>query len=150
MSKKGQDATSREGSPMTESKPTDPAKARPINFFFHSPWSARENPSQDLGSPVNQRTDDQGQGDLTRARKLVQFTRNPEVDRSQVKRRENAQSSDSWKQCKQEEASHSIGSRKLVQTASPRTDFQKMKFTINQPKRSWDLQKHAQRSQWQH
>ena len=61
--------------------------------FLHSPWSARENPSQDLGFPVKPGNDAKGQGDLTRTRKLVQTTQNPEVERQ-----ENAQSSDSCKQ----------------------------------------------------
>ena len=129
MSKRGQDATSSEGSPMANAKRMIPAKARPINLVLHSPWSARENPSQDLGCPVNLENDDKGQGDLTRTRKLVQTTQNPEVELSQVKRQENAQSSDSWKQYNQEEASHSATTRKLVQAATARTEFQNTKFT---------------------
>ena len=132
MSKRGQDATFSEGSPMLEPKPTVPAKARPINLVLHSPWSAREISSQNLGYPVNPVNDDKGQGDLTRTRKLVQTTQNPEVERSQVKRQENAQRSDSWKQHNQEEASLSTSTRKLVQAATPRTKFQNMKFTNHQ------------------
>ena len=88
MSKRRQEATSTEGSPMAKPKPAVPAKARPINLVLHSPWSARETLSQNLGYPVNTENDDEGQGDLTRTRKLVQTTQNPEVERSQVERQE--------------------------------------------------------------
>ena len=37
MSKRGQEATSSEGSPMAKPKPTVPATARPINLVLHSP-----------------------------------------------------------------------------------------------------------------
>ena len=47
-SKRGQEATFSEGSPMAKPKPMIPAKARPINLVSHSPWSARENLAQDL------------------------------------------------------------------------------------------------------
>ena len=120
------------GSPMAKPKPTVPTNARPTNLVLHSPWSAMENPVQDLGYPVNPENDDKGQGDLTRTRKRVQTTPNPEVERSQVRRQENVQSSDSWKQNNQEEASHSTGTRKLVHAATPRTEFQNMKFTNHQ------------------
>ena len=49
-----------------------------------------------------------------------------------MKRQETAQSSDSWKQYNQEEASHSTSTRKLVQAATPRMEFQNMKFTNHQ------------------
>ena len=88
MSKRRQEATSTEGSPMAKPKPAVPAKARPINLVLHSPWSARETLSQNLGYPVNTENDDEGQGDLTRTRKLVQKTQNPQVERSQVERQE--------------------------------------------------------------
>ena len=158
MSKRGQDATSSEGSPMAKPKPTVPAKAGPINLVLHSPWSAKDNPSQDLGFPVHPVNDDAGQGDPTRTRKRVQTTRNPEVEHSQVKRQENAQISDSWKQYKQQEVSHSTGTRKLVQAATPRTEFQNMKFTNHQCmtkifhflREKLGIQKHTQRSPWKH
>ena len=130
LSKRCQDATS--SSPMSKPKPTVPAKTRPLNLVLDSPWSAIENPSQDLGFPVNLVNDGKGQDDLTRTRKPVQTTQNPEVERSQVKRQEIAQSSDSLKQYNQEEASHSTSTRKLVQTATPRTECQNMKFTNHQ------------------
>ena len=46
MSKRGQETTSSEGSPM--------AKAKPVNLVLRSPWSARENPPQDLGYHAGQ------------------------------------------------------------------------------------------------
>ena len=73
---------------MAKPKPAVPAKARPINLVLHSPWSARETLSQNLGYPVSPGNTDEGQGDLTRTRKLVQTTQNPEVERSQVERQE--------------------------------------------------------------
>ena len=87
---------------------------------------------QDLGYPVNPVNDDEGQGDHTVTRRLVRTTQNPEVERSQVRRQENAQSSDSRKQCDQEEASNSTSTRRLVQAATPRTEFQNMKYTNHQ------------------
>ena len=75
---------------------------------------------------------DDGQGDHTGTRRLVQITQNPEVERSQVRRQENAQNSDSWKQDDQEESSNSTSKMRLVRTATPRTQFQNMKYTIHQ------------------
>ena len=62
MSKRGQEATSSEGSPMAKPKPMIPAKARPINLVSHSPWSAMESPPQDYGYPVDLKNADEGQG----------------------------------------------------------------------------------------
>ena len=53
MSKRGQQAPSSEGSPMAKTRPLVPAKARTVNLMLRSPWSARENPPQNLGYPVN-------------------------------------------------------------------------------------------------
>ena len=47
---------------MAQPKPMIPAKES------HSPWSARENPAQDLGYPVNPVNVDEGRGDLTSTR----------------------------------------------------------------------------------
>ena len=47
MSKGGQQAASREGSPVAKPKPTVPAKARQINLVSRRPWS-EENSSQNL------------------------------------------------------------------------------------------------------
>ena len=81
MSKGGQEPTSCEGSPMAKPKPTVPAKARPVNLVSRSPWSARENPSQDLGYLVNPVNVGDGQGSHTGAK----------VECSEVRRQENAQ-----------------------------------------------------------
>ena len=89
MSKRGQEATSSECSPMAKPKPMVPAKARPVNLVVRSPWSARENPPQDLGYLVNPVNVDEGQGS---------HTGTPEFECSQVRRQENVQNSDSWKQ----------------------------------------------------
>ena len=42
-------------------KPIFPVKARPVNLVLRSPWSARDNPPQDLGYPVNPVNVDEGQ-----------------------------------------------------------------------------------------
>ena len=47
---------------MAKTKSMIPVKARPINLVSDSPWSARENPPQDLGYPVNPGNVDEGQG----------------------------------------------------------------------------------------
>ena len=91
MSKRGQEATSSEVSPMAKSKPMVPAEARPVNVVLRSPWSARGNPPQDLGHSVNPVNVDEGQGYHTSTGRLVRSSQNPEVERSQVRRRENAQ-----------------------------------------------------------
>ena len=88
MSKRGQETTSSEGSPMAKPKPTVQATARPVILVLRSPWSARENLPQDLGNPVNPGNVDEGQSDHTNTRNLVQTTQNPEVERSQVKRQQ--------------------------------------------------------------
>ena len=121
MSKRGQEATSSEGSPMAKPRPLVPAKAKSVNLVLRSPWSAKENPSQDLGYPVNPGNYDEGQGDHTCIRRLVRTTQHPEVESSLVMRQEKAQNSDSWKQYDQEESSNSARTRRLVRAATPRT-----------------------------
>ena len=71
MSKRGQEATSSEGSPMAKPKPMVPAKTRPVNLVSHTTWSARENPPQDSGYPVDPVNADEGQGSHASTRKLV-------------------------------------------------------------------------------
>ena len=68
--------------------PMVPAKTRPVNLVWRSPWSARENPPQDLGYPVDTVDADEGQGSQTSSRKLVRTTQSPEVESSQVRRQE--------------------------------------------------------------
>ena len=64
MSNRGQEATSSEGSPMAKPKPMVPAKARPVNLVLRSPWSARENPPQNLGMSLKDKVVRLVQGDL--------------------------------------------------------------------------------------
>ena len=131
MSKRGQEATSGEGSPMAKLKPMVPAKARPVNLVLRSPWSARENPPQQLGYPVNPGNVDEGQGSQTGTRRLVRTTQSPEIESSQVRRQEIAQNLDSWKQ-RDQESSNSTSTMRLVREATPRTEFQNMKYTNHQ------------------
>ena len=69
-----------------QQKPMVPAKARPVNMVLSSPWSARENPPQDLGNLVNPGNVDDGQGSQTGTRRLVRATQNSEIECSQVRR----------------------------------------------------------------
>ena len=56
---------------MAKPKPMVPENAKPVNLVLRSPWSARENPPQDLGYRVNQENVDEGQGDHTSTRRFV-------------------------------------------------------------------------------
>ena len=132
MSKRGQEATSSEGSPMAKPKPIVPAKARPVNLVLCSPWSARDNPPQNLGYPFNLGNVDEGQGSHTSTRRLVRTTQNPEVERSQVGRQENAQNSDSWKQGDQENLRTQPVQRDLYGQRLQVQSFQNMKYTNHQ------------------
>ena len=76
MSKRGQETTSSEGSPMAKPKPMVPAKARPINLVLRSRGARGKNPPQDLGHPVNPGNNDEGQGDHTGTRRLVRTIQN--------------------------------------------------------------------------
>ena len=42
MSKRGQETTSSEGSPMPKRRRMIPAKAKPVNVVLRSPWTTRE------------------------------------------------------------------------------------------------------------
>ena len=68
----------------------------------------------------------------TSTRKLVRTTQSPEVESSQVRRQEKAQNSNPWKQDDREVSSYSTSTRKLVRTATPRTEFRDMKYTNHQ------------------
>ena len=116
---------------MAKPEPMVSAKARPVNLVLRSPWTARENPPQDLGHPVNPVNVDAGQGGQTRKRKLVR-TQSPEVERSQVTRQENSQKSHATKQGDQEESSNSGSTRRLVRAATPRTEFHNMRYANHQ------------------
>ena len=62
------------------------------------------------GQPVNI---DEGQGSHIGTRRLVRTIQNPEVERSQVRRQEISQNSDSWKQDDQEESSNSTSTKEI-------------------------------------
>ena len=130
MSKRGQEATSSEGSPMVQPKPMVPAEARSFNLVLRSPWSARENPPQGLEYPVNPGNVDEGQGCHTSTRRLVRTTQRPEIERSLVRRQENAQISGS--RVTRRNLRTSTSTRRLVRAATPRTEFQNMKYTNHQ------------------
>ena len=84
MSKRGQEATSSEGSLTDgETKANDFGEGA-INLVSHSPVSARENPPQDLRDPVNPENVDEGQSSQTSTRKLVRTNQRQEVEYSQV------------------------------------------------------------------
>ena len=132
MSKRGQEATSSEGSPMAKPKPMAPAKARPVNLVSRSPWSARENPRRiwDIRSI-------RGMSMKDKVVRLVQgnLYGPPKAQKSNVLKwgdRKMLKDSDSWKQCDKEESSNSTGTRRLVRAATPRTEFQNMKYTNHQ------------------
>ena len=106
ISKRGQEATSSEGSQVAKPRPMIPAKAKPVNLVLRSPWSTRENPRQNLGHPVDPGNVDEGQGSQTSTGKLVQTTQSLEVEYSQVRRQERAQNSNPRKQDHREVSSH--------------------------------------------
>ena len=87
-----------------------------------------ENPPQNLGHAVDLENVYEGQGSPTSTRKLVQTTQSQEVEYSQVRKLERAQILNPWKKGHSEVSSHSASTRKLAQTATPRTEFQN---TIN-------------------
>ena len=106
-SKRGQEATSSEGSQMAKPKPMHSvmAKSKPWNLALHNPLIARKNPPQDLSIPVKLGNVEREQGGALGIRKL---TRNPSqdpIEYSQVSRQENTQHADSWKQEDRDESS---------------------------------------------
>ena len=82
--------------------------------------------------PVNPENVDEGRGDHTSTRRPVRTTQNSVVERSQVRRQENAHNSDSWKQGDQEEFSNSNITWRLVRAATPTAEFQNMRYTNHQ------------------
>ena len=100
MSKRGQEATSSEGSAMAKPGPMIPAKAKttPMNLVLHDPLSARKNPPQDLSYPVNPGNAKEEQGGVPiSVRKLMRNTSRDPIEYSQVGRQENAQDADPLK-----------------------------------------------------
>ena len=117
MSKRGQEVTSSEGSPRAKPKPMNSAMAqsRPMNLLLHNLLSARKNPLQDLNNPVNPVNVQKEQAGAPNTRKLMRTdpSRDP-IEFSQVRRQENTQHADSWKQEDRVESSSSTSTRKLV------------------------------------
>ena len=99
MSKRGQEATSSEGSPMAKPKPMNSAmaKLRPMKLVMHNPLSARKNPLQDLSNPVNPVKVEKEQGGDLGIRKLMRNPSRDPIEYSQVRRQENTQNADTWK-----------------------------------------------------
>ena len=110
MSKRGQEATSSEGSPMAKPKQMVPAKAMTRQLGGTQPVEREGKSSAGFESGECRW---RGQGSQQSARRLVLTTQSPEIERSQVRRQENAQNSDSWKQGDQEESSNSTSTRRL-------------------------------------
>ena len=133
MSKRGQEATSSEGSPMAKRRPMVPAKTRTVNLVLRSPWSARENPPQDLGYPVDSVNADEGQGSQTGTRKLVRTTQSPQVESYQVRREEKAQNSNPWKQDDTEVSSYSYWYRETCTDSDSKDRVSK--YEVHKPSR---------------
>ena len=128
MPKRWQEATSSEGP-----KPTIPAKARPMNLVLHNPLSARKNPPQDLSDPVNPENVDEERGGHSSSGKPVRTNPSQDpIECSEVRRQENTQHADSWKQGDRFESSNSTRSGKPVLAVNTKTDFQNMKVTNHQ------------------
>ena len=161
MSKRGQEATSGDGSAVAKPKPMVP---RPLNLVSHSPWSEK-NSSQNLVYLVNRVNADERTAVEIATGKLVQTASKSEVGYSQVSRQENAPVTDGnlcmeqlQNQCDQRTLSNSNRPRQFVQGATPRPEFQNMKYTNHQymtkifhfQQKSWELQQVTQLSQWKH
>ena len=85
MSKRGQEATSGEGSPMAKPKPMVPAKARPLKLASRSPWSEK-NSSLNLGYLVNPRNAVERKGVEIASGNSLQTASKSEIGYSQVSR----------------------------------------------------------------
>ena len=130
MSKRGQEATSNEGSPM--------AKARSINLVMRDTRS-EENSSQSLGYLVNPVNTDERQEVTTATGNCERIASGSEVEYSQVSRQENAPmaAGNGWregqlqKQRDEIEHSHSNSTRNPVLGASTQ-ELRNMKYTNHQ------------------
>ena len=149
-SKRGQEATSNEGSPMAKPRPAIPVVARPINLVMRSPRSEQDS-LQSLGSLVNPENADERKEVEIAAGNSWQFASRSEVGYSQASRQENAPMTpgNSWReeqlqeQCDEREYSNSNCTR------ASKPEFQNMAFTNNRTvhtrtgsfsscKRSWE------------
>ena len=115
MSKRGQEATSSEGLPMAKPKPMNSAmaKSRPMSLVLQIPLGARKKPPQDLSNPVNRVNVEKEQDGAPCIRKLMRNPSQDPIEYPQVKRPENTQNADSWKQEDRDESSGSTSTRKL-------------------------------------
>ena len=132
-SRRGQEATSGEDSPMAKPKPLVPAKARPLNLVARSPWSEK-NSSQ---NPVN--ADERKGVEIASGNSWLQTASKSEIVHSQVSRQEKALRAERnlcmeqlQNQRDQRALSNSKNPRKPVQGATPRPEFQNMKCTNHQ------------------
>ena len=124
MSKRGEEATSSEGSLMAKPRPMIPAKAKPVNLVLRSPWSTRENPPQNFGKSGRPRGMSMRDNVVKQTRKLVQTTQSPEVEYSPVRRQERAEHSNPWKQDNREVSSHSPSTRQLCRQHIQERNFE--------------------------
>ena len=113
MTKRGQTATSSEGSPMAKPKPMNSAMARPLNLVARNPKNEKKSP-QDLSNPVNPGNVEKKKGSAPSIRKLMRNPSQDPIEHSQVRRQENTQNADSWKQEDRLESSSSTGTGKVV------------------------------------
>ena len=131
MSKRGQEATSSEGSPMAKPKPTVPAKTRPVNLLSPSPWSEGKSSA---GFGTSDRL-----GDCRRKTRWSNKYKETRTDHPKSRNRMSSSEATgksskfkSWETGRQEVSSFSTSTRKLVRTATPRTKFQNRKYTNHQ------------------
>ena len=124
---------------MTKQKPTIPAKARPLSLVARSPRSEKDS-SQNLGYPVNPgNVDGRKEVDIASGNSWRSASRS-EVGCSQVSRPENAlmASGNSWreeqlqKQRDEKAPSNSNSTRKLVQGATSKPEYQNMRYQNHQ------------------
>ena len=120
-------------------KPMVPAKARLLSLVARNPRS-ETNSSQDLGYPANPGNADERKEVVIASGNIGQSALRSEVGYSQVSRQENAlmTSGNCWheeqlqKQRDEKAYSNSNSARKLAQSATPKTEFQNMRYTNHQ------------------
>ena len=89
MLKRGQEATSREGSQTAKPKPmiSAMAKSRPMNLVLHNPLNARKSLPQDLSNPVNPGNVEKEPPSI---RKLMRNPSQDPIEYSQVRRQKHS------------------------------------------------------------
>ena len=101
------------------------AKSRPMNLVMRNPLSARKNPP----NPGNVEKE---QGGAPGIRKLMRNPSQDPIDFSQVRRQENTQTADSWKQEERVESSSSTRTRKVVRQVNTKKEFHIMRISTHQ------------------